>query len=480
MANVSIIDTTLRDANQSVWGATGLTTEMIAELAPELDRVGFECAELIVSSTILTSVRYLKEDPWHRIDTAIQAMPTTKLGFLTTGKRFISWYRTPDTLLELAYEVLVRHGVRRIWIIDPMNIAADAIRAAGMAKKAGFEEVIVGIVYSISPIHTDDYFAERAEAYDAAESIDALYLKDAGGLLTPERLKTLVPAINTRLKKLEIREIHSHCNTGLSPRVVLDAADLGITNIHCALDPVANGPSHPPATQLVKNLRSRGHNVDIDDEALETACQTIRRLAREHGLPESAPAVYDEDYFRHQIPGGMISTLARQLTEMDRLDMLPAIKDEVERVREELGYPIVVTPFAQFVVTQAMMNVLSGERYANIPDDVVSMVAGDFGAPPGPVSPEVLERVESLGQTRKAPPEESLSELRARFGRQISDEELLLRALMPKEQVDSALAPTGRQNPMSLADEVMAELAKERSAPLVTVTRGDIQVSLRR
>jgi oxaloacetate decarboxylase alpha subunit len=480
MANVRIIDTTLRDANQSVWGATGLTTGMIAELAPKLDRVGYECAELIVSSTMLTSVRYLKEDPWRRIDTAVNAMPSTKLGFLTTGKRFISWYRTPDALLELAYRLLVRHGVRRIWIIDPMNIAADAVRAAGMAKKAGFEEVIVGIVYSISPIHTDDYFADRAEDYDDAESIDALYLKDAGGLLTPERLATLVPAINARLKRLEIREIHSHCNTGLSPRVVLDAADLGIDRIHCALDPVANGPSHPPAAQLVRNLRSRGHNVDIDDDALEIACQTIRRLACEQGLPESAPAVYDEDYFRHQIPGGMISTLARQLSEMNRLDMLPAIREEVVRVREDFGYPIVVTPFAQFIVTQAMMNVLSGERYAKIPDDVVSMVKGDFGAAPGPISPDVLDRVESQGQAREAPPEESLAQLRARFGSKISDEELLLRALMPKGQVDDAMGPANRSQASSLADELVTALARDKSAPLVTVARGETKVSLRR
>jgi oxaloacetate decarboxylase alpha subunit len=260
----------------------------------------------------------------------------------------------------------------------------------------------------------------------------------------------------------------------------LDAADLGIENIHCALDPVGDGPSHPPATQLVRNLRSRGHSVDIDDDALDDACRTIRRLAREHGLPESSPAVYDEDYYRHQIPGGMISTLARQLGEMGRGDILPAIKEEVVKVREDLGYPIVVTPFAQFLVTQAMMNVLSGERYANIPDEVVAMVVGDFGSPPGPVSPEVLNRVESQGQTRTAPAEESLRELRTRFGHQISDEELLLRALMPKDQVDDALGSSSRRDTMSLADEVMTALAEDQSSPQVTVTRGDMQVSLRR
>ena len=155
--------------------------------------------------------------------------------------------------------------------------------------------MIVGIVYSISPIHTDEYFAQCAADIDDCAAIDGLYLKDPGGLLIPERLPTLVPAINSQLKRLSINEIHSHCNTGLSPRVVLEAADLGIDTIHCALDPVANGPSHPPAMQLVNNLRGRGYSVDIDDAALKKACDTVSKIAARNNLPLGKPAVYDDD-----------------------------------------------------------------------------------------------------------------------------------------------------------------------------------------
>ena len=482
MSNVKLIDTTLRDANQSIWGAVGLNTAMISELAPMLDAVGYQCAELITSSTMSTSVRYLLEDPWRRIDTGVKAMPNTKLGFLTTGKRFVTWYRTSDMLFELAFQLLVRHGVRRIWIVDPMNATADAARMAATAKKAGFEEVIVGIVYSISPIHTDEYFASRLKEIDAVEAIDGLYLKDPGGLLTPERLGTLVPTINSCLERLSIKEIHSHCNTGLSPRVVLDAADLGIERIHCALDPVANGPSHPPAMQLVRNLRSRGHRVDIDDGALQMACKTVRRIAEQNGLPLSTPAVYDEGYFAHQIPGGVVTTLSRQLQEMGRIDMLPAIQGEVVQVRQDLGYPILVTPFSQYVVTQAMMNVLTGERYSRIPDEVASMVAGDFGPLPGRVDPKVLDRADSQRQTPVAPQEESIAELRTRLGHDISDEELLVRAVMPQEQVDNMRAAEAESSTerTTFAHAVREALAERPKSSHVTVSAGDMHFSLHR
>ncbi len=482
MSNVTLIDTTLRDANQSIWGAVGLNTAMISELAPLLDAVGYQCAELITSSTMSTSVRYLLEDPWRRIETGVKAMPNTMLGFLTTGKRFITWHRTSDRLFELAFQLLVRHGVRRIWIIDPMNVTTDAARMAVMAKKIGFEEVIVGIVYSISPIHTDKYFASRCKEIDAVEAIDGLYLKDPGGLLTPQRLGTLVPTINSGLERLSIKEIHSHCNTGLSPRVVLDAADLGIERIHCALDPVANGPSHPPAMQLVRNLRSRGHRVDVDDDALRMACEAVQRIAEQNELPLSTPAVYDEGYFNHQIPGGVVTTLSRQLQEMGRLDMLPAIQEEVAQVRRDLGYPILVTPFSQYVVTQAMMNVLTGERYSRIPDEVASMVAGEFGPLPGRVDPQVLDRVHSQRPTPVALPEESMTELRTRLGHDISDEELLLRAVMPQEQVDNMKAAEAESSTekTTFADAVRQALAEKPKASYVSLSTGDMRFSLHR
>lgn len=478
MAKIELIDTSLRDANQSLWGAVGLDTAMAVQLAEALGEVGYACAELITSSTMSTAVRYQREDPWARIDGIVRSMPGTKLGFLTTGKRFISWHRTPDPIFELAFQLLVKHGVRRLWIIDPMNVMGDAARMAVMARAAGFEEIIVGLVYSLSPIHTDAYYCDCALHIDAAAqgAIDGLYIKDPGGLLTPERLASLVPAIRSGLTHLEIREIHSHCNTGLAPRVLLDAADLGIRGLHCALDPVANGASHSPATMLVKNLRSRGHDVVIDDDALARACNVVEDIARQHGLPLGLPAIYDEGYFHHQIPGGVLSTMARQLAEIGQIDLIPAIKREVVRVRADMGFPIMVTPFSQYLVTQATMNVLTGRRYERIPDEIVPLLCGDFGPLPGRVNPELLEQALARKHDMTMS-EESIPELRKRLGEHLSDEELLLRSVMPVDQVDAMVNRNDRSDDFATA--VIDLLHRDKDGD-IDVAVGNARFSLTR
>jgi oxaloacetate decarboxylase alpha subunit len=459
---IKLVDVSLRDGNQSLWGATGITTRMIEGVAPLIDRVGYRTVELASSTLLATAVRYHREDPWDRVRAARDRMPRTQLGFLTTGKRFITFYRTPDAVFELAFSLLVRNGVRRLWVIDPMHDMDGAKRTAELAKRVGFEEVTGGICYTSSPVHTDEYFADKVAELDACEAVDSVYLKDPAGLLTPERVAILVPRLQARLTRLAVDEIHSHSTTGLSPLTVLAAADVGIGTIHCALPPLANGGSHPPAPPLVKNLRARGFSVAVDLDAMAGASAYLHRQAKMKRLPIGVPNEYDEEYYHHTIPGGVQSTTRRQLGEIGQADIFDRVIEESVHVREDLGWPIVMTPFAQYIVTQATLNVIAGERYKQLSDEIIDLLRGDFGPLPGPVNQDLLDR--AMATRRGQQPvndgtDVTIGQLRDRLGRDLSDEDLLLRAVMPAEQVDAMVEARSRdaRNPLaSMLDSLRA------------------------
>ncbi|MFH5822938.1 pyruvate/oxaloacetate carboxyltransferase [Georgenia sp. AZ-5] len=481
MSDISLVDVSLRDGNQSLWGATGVTTRMVEGVTPDLDRVGYRAVELLTSTLMATAVRYHREDPWQRLRAARDRMPRTRLGFLTTGKRFITFHRTPDAVFELAFTLLARNGISRLWVIDPMHDMEGARRTAEMAKRVGFDEVVGGICYTTSPVHTDEYFARKIAELDDSPAIDSIYLKDPAGLLTPDRVRTLVPALQGSLRRKKLDEIHSHSTTGLSPITVLEAADLGMTTIHCALPPLANGSSHPEAQRLVANLRARGHDVDVDLDAMDRASAYLVRQARIKNLPAGTPNQYDEAYYRHTIPGGVQSTTRRQLAEIRRPELFDAVIEESVQVREDLGWPIVMTPFAQYIVAQATLNVIAGERYKQISDEVIDLLRGDFGPLPGPVSPELLDRALSTRRGQQAVNEGgdiTIADLRRRFGKHISDEELLLRAVMPAEQVDAMYA--ARTEPARSLTRLLAALDERPSVTSISVDDGTTRLSLER
>jgi oxaloacetate decarboxylase alpha subunit len=489
MTDVRLIDVSLRDGNQSIWGAVGVRTGTIERVAPHINAAKYYAAEAATSTMFATAVRYHREDPWDRLDALRKAAPDTMLGFLTTGKRFITFSRTPSNLFKLAFELLRRHGVTRLWVIDPMHDMEAAMSTARLAKEAGFEEIIGGLCYTISPVHTDAYFTEKIAQFDNCDAIDSIYIKDPAGLLTPERLQTLVPSLRRGLKNKVIDELHTHCNTGLAPLTLLTGADLGLHRLHCALPPLAEGASHASAMQLVHNLRARGHTVDVDLDAMQKASDLLMREARLRNLPEGKPLLYDEAYYRHTLPGGVLSTTARQLREMGKEHLMPAVVEEAQQVRADLGWPIVVTPFAQYIVTQAALNVMAQERYQRISDEVVDMLLGDWGPMPGPIDPDLLDRVHELPRarqraTRAEQEAPSLEELRRRFGGSLTDEDLLLRAVMPGEQMDAMIVDrdSRRRARADGADLGLRELAAALSDPQrplsIQVAQGDATLTL--
>jgi oxaloacetate decarboxylase alpha subunit len=442
MAEVQLVDVSVRDGNQSLWGATGLRTAHILQIAPALNRVGFRALDFLSSTAMGVAVRTHLEDPWQRIRLARAVMPDTLLQFIGTGFRFISWERAHPEVMRLVYERLVAAGISRFVVLDPTH-DMDAVRAtARMIRRAGGTETIVALTYTISAVHDDAFYAGIAGQAAAWPEVDRLYVKDPAGLLTPERARTLIPAVRARLGGKPL-ELHAHGTIGLSPLVYLAAPDLGVSVLQVACGALGDGSSLPDAERTVANLRELGHTVNVDDRLLGVVARYFDRLARAESLPTGRPQPYDAAFTRHQLAGGVLTTLRRQLSELGVDGKFGAVIEEVSRVRAELGYPIMVTPFPQMVMGQALSNVLSGTRYSVVPDQVIRYVLGSFGRPTAPVEPGVLDRILDRPRARELaaePPPESVAELRRRLPRGISDEELLLRFAMPASEVDAMLA----------------------------------------
>jgi len=486
---VDVVDTTTRDGNQSLWSATGLTTQDILEIAPTMERVGFQAVDFTSSTHMAVAVRFHREDPWERTRRVRAAMPTTPLSFITTGMRFITWVPADEDVMRLAFRCVVRSGIRRFQVADPSNDPARLRRVAALARAEGVEEIVIGLTYSISEVHTHDYYAECAAALADCAEMDRLYLKDPGGLLTPAAVRELAPHFLRAAGERPI-ELHSHCTIGLAPFVYMEGLRAGFHVLHTAVAPLARGTSNPAAETTLRDLQAEGFSHRLDLDALAAVSEYFAALAREKGLPVGRPQEFDATYYHHQLAGGMVSTTRRMLEEIRRPELFDAVLDEVGRVRAEMGYPIIVTPVSQLVATQAVRNVLDDERWSNVSDETVRYFLGHYGDPAAPVDADVAARV--LSRTR-AEELRSLEPLhlegaRARFGTRISDEELLLRLTMPAEQVDAIRdarsggaavvrhARPGRHPVVTLLHEV----ARRRSIAYLRVQKGEDLVEWRR
>lgn len=461
---IDFVDTTTRDGNQSLWSATGLTTPDVLAIAPTLDRVGYHALDFTSSTHMAVSVRFHREDPWERIRLMSAAMPNTPLNFITTGMRFISWVPCDEDVTELSFRLVVRNGLRRFQIADPSNDPARLKRLAAMARRAGVEEIVIGLTYSISDVHTHAYYAERAAALADCAEMDRLYLKDPGGLLTPDAVRDLAPSFLAAAGARTV-ELHSHCTIGLAPLVYLEGARAGFQVLHTACGPLSRGTSQPEVFSTVRNLEASGYSHRLDLEAQDAVSEHFDQIARVKGLPPGQPREFDAAYYHHQLPGGMVTTTRRMLEELRRPELFGEVLEEVTRVRAEMGYPILVTPVSQFVASQAARNVIDGERWANVSDETVRYFLGHYGESPAPVDAEVSGRVlarPGVSKLRELKPI-TLEGARERLGRRISDEELLLRLTMPAEQVDAMIEARGHQAPLPAA--------RPGRAPLVTLLR---------
>jgi oxaloacetate decarboxylase alpha subunit len=355
-----------------------------------------------------------------------------------------------------------------------------------MAREEGVEEVVIGLTYSVSEVHTHGYYAERADALADCAEMDRLYLKDPGGLLTPAALHELAPHF-LRAAGDRAVELHSHCTIGLAPLVYVEGLRAGFRVLHTAVEPLARGTSNPAAETTLRDLEAEGYSHRLDQDALAAMSEHFRELGRQKRLPVGTPQEFDATYYRHQLAGGMVSTTRRMLEEQRRPELFDAVLEEVGRVRAEMGYPIIVTPVSQLVATQAVRNVIDGERWANVSVETIRYFLGHYGEPAAPVAADVAERVLSragVEELRKLEPVQ-LEGARERFRRGISDEELLLRLTMPEEQVDAMLASrpaSGRARPGSRypVATLLREIERRKSVTHLRVQKGEDVVEWRR
>src|SRR5580698_935840 len=486
MSALQLVETSLRDGNQSLWAALGVDTANTLTIAPVMDRVGFKAIDFTTSTHMGVAVRFKKEDPWERIRLMAAATPNTPLQFMSTGFRFISWETAHPQFMALVFQVLARNGIRRFCLADPSNDADSNVACARLVKEGGGEYVIAALVFTLSPVHDDAHYVAAARKLAACADIDAIYIKDPGGLLSPKRAQTLIPAVKAVIGSKPL-ELHAHCTIGLAEHTYMDAPGYGVGVLQCASGAAADGTSNPPSERIVANLRALGHEVSVDDVALAEVSRYFTQLAQAEGLPIGRPQGFDAAYLQHQLPGGMVGTMRRQLAESRLSHLEGAVIEEIGRVREELGWPIVMTPFAQIVMMQAVMNVTTKERYKVIPDEAIRYAIGRFGRPNVPIDAKVMERIESMPRTRELrnePGMPSIAELRRRLGAQLSDEEFLLRATMPASQVDAMLAagPAPRHyNPqLKPVLNLIRQLTRHPELSEVSVTKPGFKLELRR
>jgi len=437
MKEVYFVDTTFRDGHASLW-AEGMTTGMMLPVASQMDEIGFKSMELIATSHFLKCVRELREDPWERIRLVSKKIKKTPLALMMLHS-ITAFDLSPFSVIKLWMERIAANGIRRVQLMDSSNDLSFRVpECVQFAKEAGLE-VSMALIYSFSPRHTDEHYAQRTR--DAVKlDVDAIYLKDSGGLLTPERVQSLIPVILRNSHGIPV-ELHSHCTTGLAPLVYLEAVKLGVTTIHTAIPPLADASSQPSVLNIMKNLRLLGYAPTINEEAIKPISDHFRCIAKREGLPIGAPIEYDFYQYVHQIPGGVISNLKHQLAGIKMGDRVEEVIGETVQVRKDLGYPIMVTPFSQFVVSQAAMNVMMGERYKQVGEEVIKYVLGFWGKEASAlVDPNIKDRISSLPRAKELSkwevPQPTIREVRQRLGGPgISDDELLLRFMIPEEEI---------------------------------------------
>jgi len=429
---VGFVDVTTRDGQQSLW-ATRMTNAMLLPFMGRLDEMGFDWINLEGGAVFDVCVRYLHEDPWERMRLVAERVHRTPVDIMTRGQSLFTFRFYADDVVELAIRRIRANGMQRVTIYDALNDVRNLELSARVAHDEGLY-VCAGLVYTVSPVHTDEYYTKVA-ADLVALGVDSVFIKDPSGLLTPDRVRTLVPAVKKVVGEIPL-ELHSHSLSGLAEQCYLEAVPLGVDVIHTAAEPLASGASLPPTEYCVRHLEHAGFRTRLSRPDLAEMTDYFTGVARRHGFPLGAPLRFNPALYRHQVPGGMISNLRNDLRRMQMEDREEAILEECEQVRVDLGYPILVSPFAQYVVTQAMLNVVQGKRYATIPEEIRRYVLGCYGRLAGPVLPEILDRV--LGEapsgsgviTARAgeliPP--ALDQLRTERGPFDSDDDLLLAA----------------------------------------------------
>ena len=433
---IQFVDQTIRDAQQSLWGNM-MRTDMITPIAETMDKVGYRNIATVGSQAFKVAVRNLGENPWERVRLLSGLLKNTPIrGSYQIGSLSSFDLSTPREIITLWIKNSVANGMKSFWICDYQDDIEKFVYFAKIAKGLG-AEVVTSLMYSRSPVHTLEHWANKTKLIaETKEYVDRIMIEDASGVITPELTRELIRTVMANCDGIPL-EFHGHCSSGMATQCYLEAIQEGVTTLHTAIAPMANGNSLPPAETILKNIRYLGFSSDINGDALAAVSDHFRRVAQEENLPTGSPVEYDLYHFEHQVPGGMISNLERQLKEVGMGDKRDDILEEIMLVRKELGYPVMATPFSQIVGVQAMENVVSGKRYDRITDEVIKYSLGLYGKLHAPVDEKVMARINRLPRTdefRGWTPEnyfKPIEEFREELGPDLDDGDLLLTILIP-------------------------------------------------
>jgi pyruvate carboxylase subunit B len=384
---ILITDVALRDGHQSLL-ATRMRTEDMLPIAQKLDAVGYWSLEVWGGATFDTCLRFLKEDPWERLRTLRAAMPNTKLQMLLRGQNLVGYRHYADDVLERFIERSATNGIDVFRVFDALNDVRNVDRAIREVKACG-KHAEAAISYTVSPVHNIDRYVDLAKQLEDIGT-DTLCIKDMAGLLAPLDAYHLVRRLKAAVK-VPIH-LHSHYTSGMASMSALMAILGGLDMLDTAMSPLAGGTSHPATESMVAALQNTPYDTGLNLESFLPITEHFRTVRRKYRQFESDFTGVDAEILTSQIPGGMLSNLAAQLTEQNALDRMKEVLDEVPRVRKDMGYPPLVTPTSQIVGTQATLNVLTGERYKVITTETKNYFLGLYGRAPGQVDRDIMAR----------------------------------------------------------------------------------------
>ena len=388
-----LTDVALRDGHQSLL-ATRMRTEDLVPVAEQLDAVGYWSLEVWGGATFDTCLRFLKEDPWERLRALKKVMPRTRLQMLLRGQNLVGYRHYPDDVVNAFVERAAANGVDVFRVFDALNDVRNMEASMAAVRRVG-KHLEASLCYTTSPVHTVERFIDLAKRLEDLGT-DTLCIKDMAGLLAPMDAYRLVRGLKAAVRAPI--HLHSHYTSGMASCSALMAILGGLDMLDTALSPLSGGTSHPPTESFVAMLRGTPYDTRLDLTRFPPIAEELRAARRKYHQFESDFAGIDTDILISQIPGGMLSNLAAQLTEQNALDKIKAVLEEVPRVRKDFGYPPLVTPTSQIVGSQATLNVLTAERYKVVTTETRHYFKGLYGRPPGVVDKTVRSR--ALGDER--------------------------------------------------------------------------------
>ena len=392
MAKIGITETVLRDAHQSLL-ATRMTTADMLPILPQLDEIGFRSIECWGGATFDSCLRFLNEDPWERLRLLKKNMPKTPLQMLFRGQNMLGYRHYADDVVEYFVQKSIANGIDVIRIFDALNDIRNLETAIKAAKKEGHAHTQVAMSFTTGEIFTDEYYVKYAKQIEDAGA-DSICIKDMAALLTPYRAESLVKALK-QATNLPI-SVHTHYTSGLASMCLMKAIEAGADVIDTAMSPLALGTSHAPTESMVAALQGTEYDTGLDLVKLSELRPFFMELREKYikeGLLDPKMLAADAKTLIYQVPGGMLSNLLSQLKQAGKEDQLTTVLEEVPRVRKDAGFPPLVTPTSQIVGTQAVFNVIGGERYKMVTKEFRAMVKGEYGKTPLPIDPEFQKMI---------------------------------------------------------------------------------------